>query len=165
MYTNDHFIFPLFQRNRISLDPLANPLTLLFKRDGRPVSGYKDPPPTTTVWTRQSYELLYSPWEQRTSICVEVVLLLRHRRERCQCHRSVVSALNGAGASVRAATFLCKRLPSVRFALCRRFYGTPSTPGKQETRSTEHIVSPNYCDTLYGRFCHKILGDTLARLL
>lgn len=126
----------------------------------------KTPPPP--VRTRQSYELLYSPWEQRTSICVEVVLLLRHRREHCQCHRSVVSALNGAGASVRTATFLCKRLPSVRSTLCRRFYGTPSTPGKQETRSaatTEHIVSPNYCYTLYGRFCHKILGDTLARLL
>lgn len=28
------------------------------------------------------------------------MLLLRQRRERCQCHRSVVSALNGAGASV-----------------------------------------------------------------
>lgn len=28
-YTNDHFIFPLFLRNRISLASLRNPLTLL----------------------------------------------------------------------------------------------------------------------------------------
>lgn len=42
MYTNDHFIFPLFLRNRISLAPLANPPTLLFKRDGRPPPPYVD---------------------------------------------------------------------------------------------------------------------------
>lgn len=151
MYTNDHFISPLFLWNRISLAPLANPLTLLFKREGRPASGYKDPSPRKE--TRQSYELLYSPWEQRTSICVEVVLLLRHRRERCQCHRSVVSALNGAGASVVVRLHFYAngcRLYALRCVV--GFMEPHRLRGNRKLAEPQHIVSSNHCNTLYGRF-------------